>query len=302
MITKPLRWMQLAALAAVFVISSCRVAPSQTPTIAPTSTSLPGQTSTPTKTPVPLPTPTPLPSPTVQDCPSQASTLKDDQITSKYLGEALQFRVYLPPCYTENPAKPYPVLYLLHGQQQDATLWENLGAIAAVDSLIQSGKVEPFLIVMPTERHFLLDLKDTDYDQAIAEDLIPAIDEEYPTCRSGSCRAIGGISRGGAWAVRIGFSYPQEFHFIGAHSPAVFGGDLSRLPTLLREFKPEDIPEVYLDTGRTDDYRESAITLEGILTQLGVPHEWHLNEGQHNSEYWLEHMAEYVLWYGQNWR
>ncbi len=304
--THPARWMQLAALAAVFIINGCRVAPPSTPTIAPTSTPLPTHTVTPTGTatapPTPLPTITLTPFPTREDCSNPISTLVDEQIASKYQGEPLQYRIYLPPCFSENPEKPYPVLYLLHGQQQDATLWDDLGTISTADTLILSGAVEPFLMVMPTERHFLLDLADTNYDQAVAEELVPAIDSQYPTCQEARCRAIGGISRGGAWAVRIGFSNPNLFQFIGAHSPAVFGADLGRLPTLIRETAVDQVPSLYLDTGRSDDYRESAIRLDDILTRFGVPHEWHLNEGLHNFDYWLEHMPDYVLWYGQNWR
>jgi len=299
------RWMIFPALAAVFVVSGCKVVPPTLPTIAPTSTPLPTHTYTPVATDPPTPTPRPThtraPSPAPGNCKNPESSIVDDQIASNLLGEPFQFRVYLPPCYTTEPEKPYPVLYLFHGQQQDATLWEKLGALKAIDSLILSGASQPFLIVMPTERHFLLELQDTKFDQAVVEELVPAIDKNYPTCKRPSCRAVGGISRGAAWAVRVGFSHPDLFHYIGAHSPAVFGSDLARLPVILRAIKPEDIPLTYIDTGRTDIYRDSAIQLEGLLTQFGVPHEWHMNEGGHDLDYWYDHISEYMAWYAQNW-
>lgn len=306
MVTHTPRWMLAAALAAVFLIAGCRVMPFPSPATSPTSIPLPEITNTPANPPTPPPTPIPTqaPTPTVtpEVCPNPSGAFLDEQIPSKILGESLQYRVYLPPCYSESARQPYPVLYLLHGQQQDATIWERLGALQAADDLILSGAAQPFLVVMPTERLFLLDLKDSDYDLVLAEELVPAIDATFPTCTDRNCRAIGGLSRGGAWAVRTGFSNPGLFGFLGAHSPAVFGADLARLPTLLREIGVERFPRIYLDTGNQDDYRESAFRLEGLLTQFAVSHEWHLNEGFHNFDYWLKHMPEYTRWYAGNWQ
>jgi len=306
MVTHTPRWMLAAALAAVFLVAGCRVVPFPSPINSPTSIPLPEITNTPASTPTTPPTPLPTQSLTStagpEACTNPSGAFRDEQIPSEILGESLQYRVYLSPCYSENPTEPYPVLYLLHGQQQDATVWEKLGALQAADDLILSGASQPFLVVMPTERLFLLDLKDSDFDQVIAEELVPAIDAGFPTCTDSDCRAIGGISRGGAWAVRTGFSNPDLFGFIGAHSPAVFGADLARLPTLLREIGVERFPRIYLDTGNQDDYRESAFRLEGLLTQFAVTHEWHLNEGFHNFDYWLTHAPEYMRWYARNWR
>ena len=304
--TPSLRRIILPALVAVFFVAGCRIAPTPAPTIAPSSTPIPTHTitstesNTATSTPIPSTTPTPVPTP--EGCPNTESSMIDLQIPSQLLGEPLLYRVYLPPCFSENPARPYPVLYLLHGQQQDATLWEQLGAMDLADQVALSDTSQPFIIVMPTERRFLVDLQDTKYDRAIAEELIPAIDAAFPTCTDRSCRAIGGISRGGAWAVRIGFSHPELIGYIGAHSPAVFGAELSRLPVLLNRADLSEIPVVFIDTGRADNYRESAIKLESILTEYRVIHEWHLNEGQHEFKYWQEHIAEYIAWYSQNWR
>jgi len=304
--TPSLRRIILPALVAVFFVAGCRVALTPVPTIAPSSTPLPTHTTTPTATntatSTPLPTTTPIPLPTLEGCPNTESSLIDLQIPSELLGEPLLYRVYLPPCFSENPARPYPVLYLLHGQQQDATLWERLGALDLADRVAFSESLRPFIIVMPTERRFLVDLQETNYAPAVAEELIPAVDAAFPTCKEKSCRAIGGISRGGAWAVRIGFLYPDLFGYIGAHSPAVFGADLNRLPVTLKNSKPDEIPFTYIDTGRSDNYRESAIKLENVLTDFGALHEWHLNEGQHEISYWQEHIAEYIAWYSQNWR
>lgn len=58
--------------------------------------------------------------------------------------------VYLPPGYFENPARKYPVLYLLHGGGGDEDQWMQLGrANVILDNLIAAGKAVPMIIVSP---------------------------------------------------------------------------------------------------------------------------------------------------------
>jgi hypothetical protein len=38
-----------------------------------------------------------------------------------------------------------------------------------------------------------------------------------------------------------------------------------------------------------------------VFNQQGLPHEWHLNEGRHDEDYWKAHIAEYIQWYAGLW-
>lgn len=264
----------------------------------------------PTRTPeqdIPAVTPTDervateLPTAEPETCTDSGGTLLHASLPSQLLGTDLEYSVYLPPCYDASSSTGYPVLYLLHGQSANDRFWIELGMDTLADGIITRKESRPFLIVMPAEKNFLADISETQYPNAIAQELIPHIDKQYHTCTLRECRAIGGISRGAAWAVNITFSYPALFAYVGAHSPAIFSADLARLPVLLKNDPHGLRPVIYLDSGDQDAYLKSAKDLEAILMKYGVPHEWHQNIGAHNFEYWLAHAAEYMQWYASHW-
>jgi hypothetical protein len=72
--------------------------------------------------------------------------------TTPLLRQPLEYRVYLPPCYDQQPDRRYPVLYLIHGQSYTDDQWERLGAGKTADDLISNGNIPPFIIVMPRDR------------------------------------------------------------------------------------------------------------------------------------------------------
>ncbi len=57
--------------------------------------------------------------------------------------------VYTPPDYDKDTNKRYPVLYLLHGYNENETGWGHQGCAGMImDNLIAEGKITPFIIVM----------------------------------------------------------------------------------------------------------------------------------------------------------
>lgn len=213
----------------------------------------------------------------------------------------LTYRIYTPPCYGEFSQATYPVLYILHGQSFRDDQWDNLGIDEAADALISSGEVPPFLIVMPFEENTWLDTYGNPYGALVAEELVKWIDTNYPTCAERLCRAVGGLSRGGGWAIHIGFTRWQLFGSIGAHSTPVFVGDPDRLPGWLQDIPREEIPRVYMDIGNRDQFAAIALEFGSLLAQLRVPHEYYVFQGAHNEEYWSSHVEDYLRWYASPW-
>src|SRR4051812_46040096 len=65
-------------------------------------------------------------------------------------GETREFRVYTPPGYEHNPDARYPVLYLLHGNNDTQAGWVDVGrANVILDNLIAERKAVPMIVVMP---------------------------------------------------------------------------------------------------------------------------------------------------------
>jgi len=239
----------------------------------------------------------PLPSPSPTPCAQTTGQVEVHEIDPTPIGKPLRFRIYLPPCYAARPAAGYPVLYLLHGQSSDETLWLSLGLPETLDGLIQSRAIAPFLVVMPYEEYNLKDAGESRYGEALSEVLMPWVEANLPACAGRACRAIGGISRGGAWALRLAVAEPQRFIAVGGHSPVPFWDETMRLRQRAAALSPAEWPHIYLDMGRKDRYLRYASEFVEALEALGLPYEWHLNDGEHDPAYWQAHLQEYLLWY-----
>jgi enterochelin esterase-like enzyme len=183
------------------------------------------------------------------------------------------------------------VLYLLHGLTYDDSQWDMLGVDEAADTLIRSGRIPPRLIVMPSERTGL------DHELAIVEGLIPFVDSKYRTADDKSGRAIGGLSRGGGWALRIGFKHPELFSAVGLHSPAVLPPDLYDLPTWIATLPLAERPRLWIDAGDRDPLKPSILELVGTLESAGYDFTWSLMPGDHSAVYWTAHVQDYLKWY-----
>jgi len=266
----------------------------------PKSTSTPNPpTSTPQQTLTPSPTlEIPTATSTQPVCLTQPGRVESGTVTSTE--PAQEYLIYLPPCYDEQINKLYQVLYLLHGQTYTADQWIRLGAVDVLNSLFLSGKAQPFIVVFPNDRYWYTE-SGSGFGERLVNALVPHIDETYRTIPDRDQRAIGGMSRGAGWALRLGLSHWDLFSIIGLHSLAVFQGDGSRIEMLLKEIPPESYPVIYMDTGDNDQELTQAQQVEALLGTYGVLHEWHLYSGAHIEEYWSAHMEEYMEWYASQW-
>jgi S-formylglutathione hydrolase FrmB len=188
----------------------------KTPTSSVTATALPA-TAIATLTP----TPSLTPSPTTMPCWIQGGHFELGELESQLLPEPLSYRIYLPPCYDEQAERRYPVLYLIHGQSYNDDQWVRLGAGSVVDRFSAGGELPPLIIVMPRDRVWKEPTEDN-FGSSVAEELVPWIDDNYRTYSERQYRAVGGLSRGGAWALHLGLGYWDLFGAVGAHSGFIF--------------------------------------------------------------------------------
>jgi enterochelin esterase-like enzyme len=208
--------------------------------------------------------------------------------------------VYTPPCYSTDPEEGYPVLYLLHGQNMNDNYWQSLGAPRIADEAILAGE-RPFLMVMPYEERNFEPVAESGFDEALIQELIPWVDGQYPTCASRECRAIGGISRGGGWAVDAALRNFELFGAVGAHSVGLLGGDSWRITQLLDTYTTAEFPRYYIDRGEDDYLAEYIDRFEAVLTSNGIEHEFVISPGKHDITYWQAHVDDYMHWYMAGW-
>jgi len=284
----------IAILPLLFGLSAC-----STPTaIVPTQTvTLPPPTATVTVTPSPIP-PTFTPTPLV--CLTQPGIVKQESIP---FGNNLTqgFLVYTPPCYDEMTDLRYPVLYLLHGQTYSQDQWVRLGAPQIADELIHSGEAVPFIIVFPDD-HYWNASPGAGFGDRLILDIIPFMDSTYRTIADRKHRSLGGLSRGGGWAVKLGFEHPELFGSLGLHSPAVFKDNAPYVERILKDIPEDARPQLWLDVGDADRELESVRDFEEALARNDYFHEYHFYSGDHSEDYWVRHVEEYLRWYVQAWQ
>lgn len=276
-------------LLGVLLMACAAGAPAATAATQPSATLAPTQE---------LPTPTAIPA----GCTETQGHFEYQEIQTTLMTHPLSFRVYLPVCYDAQGEYEYPVLYFLHGQSFNDDQWDRLGADEALDRLVLAGEVVPFIIVMPKESDYMSNQWDSKYGPAIAEELTVWVDEHYHTCAERQCRAIGGLSRGAAWAMRTGLIYWETFGTIGTHSLAPFRGDFNEAPSWFKKIPEDQLPRIWIDIGVLDVNLDAANTFEVRLTKYRMPHEWHIFLGTHNEDYWQSHVEEYLRWYAEAWK
>jgi len=245
---------------------------------------------------------TPSASPRSPTCRETKGHLVKESLETDLLRYPLEFLVYLPACYTIDTFHRYPVLYLFHGQGFKDDQWDRIGADESADLLIAHGEIPPIIIVMPYDRSGGQP-SESKFGPAVVNELVPFVDRAYRTIANRDYRAVGGLSRGGGWAIHFGLRYYVFFGAIGGHSPAVFFSDAEEMRSILDSIPSKILPRIYLDIGERDrpEILRAALWFEQVLDEKSINHEWHLFSGYHNEEYWKLHMAQYLRWYAQTW-
>ncbi len=269
----------------------------------PTNTVVPATaTAAVTTAPTPKPTATLQPSPTPCATPGRIETGTFPSLTAG----PMAYRIYFPPCYGVD-GRSYPTLYLLPGSSHTDAIWDSLGVDEAAEVGIRNKSWPPFLIVMPDGGWIAANSSGGagSYESVIINDLIPFVEQTTCAWSDAAGRAIGGMSRGGYWALEIAFRFPEVFGSVGGHSAALL--DQYAWPAVNPQFTglSQNLGDlrIYLDIG-ADDYviynvRQLHLDMETAVPP--IPHTWVLNEGSHEESYWQNHIPDYLTWYTAPW-
>lgn len=236
----------------------------------------------------------------------------------RYRSEALQKHteaiVLLPKPEFE---PPYPVMFLLHGLSDDASIWTRHTSIERYVADL------PLMVVMPDGgRGFYCDAQEGfAYEKAIGIELPQLVRQYFPT-RQPWC--VAGLSMGGYGALKLGLSFPELFVSAHSHSGAVgFGHKQEYLDSDLSiEFRrilgsaprggPNDLyalaeklpvgkrPKIRIDCGVDDFLIEDNRLFHAHLDGLGYAHEYQEFPGAHTWDYWDVHVQEAIRFHCRN--
>ena len=172
----------------------------------------------------------------------------------------------------------------------------------AADRLVAAGEIPPLIIVLPDALHAMGDYDGTTppLDWFVLYELQPRVEQGYRTRNDPAHRAIGGISRGGEWALLIAARHPEVFGAVGGHSPAV-GVPTNPGPQLAGMLAGKPL-RVWLDVGSSDSLVSPVTDLDQSLTARGIAHDLQVGAGGHDRSYWGAHVDDYLRWYTAPWK
>jgi S-formylglutathione hydrolase FrmB len=155
-----------------------------------------------------------LPEPVTISSDAAGSAIASITYSSHALGWRDRYLVYLPPGYRASGARRYPVLYLLHGDDEPASSFLRLGLQPTLDRLIRSHAIAPLIAVMLQGNGLTNNWRNTygaagptgpQYNAYIGE-AQRLTDRVLRTIPNRASRGIAGYSMGGFGAMDVALS------------------------------------------------------------------------------------------------
>ena len=231
--------------------------------------------------------------------------------------------VYLPPGYEQDESVRYPVLYMHDGQNifdaSTSFAGHEWGVDEAAERLIQTGKIEPIIIVgmyNNSERMTEYTPRPEDdqadaYARFVVEEVKPYIDRTYRTDPAREKTGIVGSSLGGLISLYMVWAHEDTFGLCGGVSPYLGWRDR----WLIQQWRASDMAwsaeaKIWIDMGtREGQVRDTGVsdtvvnarTLAGVLGEAGSrPGEGHIylevQDGEHNEQAWSQRIDQILLY------
>ena len=249
---------------------------------------------------------------------SDPNLRKHQSFRSRFLRNARDLVVYLPPGYDEQAGRRFPVLYLHDGQNlfDPSTSfipgmdW-NVGQTA--DQKINAGAVEPLIIVgiyntgkarireyTPTRVPRLGGGRADRYAKFLILELKPFIEQEYRTLSGSEKTGIGGSSLGGLVSLYLGLRLPNVFGKLAALSPSVWWNQqVMHRFAAAADVRPR--PSIWLDIGTREGPRivQDVEQFRDVLLQKGWQlgkdlHYQRIEGGEHNEAAWARRVGPFL--------
>ena len=133
--------------------------------------------------------------------------------------------VFLPPSYSKEKSRRYPVVYALHGYSIGAGQWTHeIHVPQTIEGAFAQGSRE-MIVVLPDSKTlhngsmYSSSITTGDFETFIAHDVVAYIDSHYRTIPERASRGLVGHSMGGYGATRIGMKHPDVFGALYIMSP-----------------------------------------------------------------------------------
>jgi enterochelin esterase-like enzyme len=133
--------------------------------------------------------------------------------------------VFLPPSYSKDKHRRYPVVYALHGYSIGAEQWTHeIHVPQTIEGAFAQGAKE-MIVVLPDSKTmhngsmYSSSVTTGDFEKFISHDVVTYIDAHYRTLPNRESRGLVGHSMGGYGASRIGMKHSDVFGSLYIMSP-----------------------------------------------------------------------------------
>ena len=248
--------------------------------------------------------------------PAYAASVDTVAIYSNAMQKSIKCVVIKPDSKKKN--KRFPTVYLLHGYGGWYSNW-----LIRVPELKQYADEFQLIIVCPdggySSWYFDSPLDSTmKYETYISKEVPGYIDENYPTIRDRSARAITGLSMGGHGGLFLGFRHADFFGACGSMSGGVdINSSRNKYDLIKRigdtilqadnwknfsvinvvETPPKDTLSIIIDCGTEDFFYVNNRQLHEKFLQLKIAHDYIERPGKHDWSYWRNAVTYHLLYF-----
>ncbi len=225
-------------------------------------------------------------------------------------GDDRAFFVYTPPGYKDSARARYPVLYLLHGFNQEAGAWCSVGrANIILDNLIARGAAKPMVVVMPLGYGTIevvhrgwTNLSQPDnwernmnqFRATLLDEVLPQVESAYRVSTNRQERALAGLSMGGAETLTVGLNALDRFAWIGAFGAGGLNTNYSAVFPTLNAAANRRLRLLWIACGKQDAWLDPNRRFVQWLEARGVHCSWTETAGRHSFRSWRPDLAAFV--------
>ncbi|WP_199426393.1 alpha/beta hydrolase [Thermaerobacillus caldiproteolyticus] len=238
---------------------------------------------------------------------TQRGTLFEQTLYSRELQEDVTLLIYLPSTFS--PLYKYSILVA-----QDGKDYFMLGKIGRViEELLEDKKIDRTIVVgIPYknvndryEKYHPNGKKHVAYLKFLANELVPYLDQQFPTYQMGMGRALIGDSLGGTVSLLAGLTYPHTFGKVTMQSPYINEAMIEKIkhfpdPHLLKIYHSIGTEETAVKTtdGNIRDFISPNRQAHDIFVEKGFSYQYTEFHGDHSWTYWqpdVPRALEYTL-------
>ncbi|EZP78853.1 esterase [Parageobacillus genomosp. 1] len=236
---------------------------------------------------------------------TQKGTMQDYTIYSNALEEEVTLLAYLPSTFS--PLHKYSLLIAQDGK--DYFMYGKIKSV--IEQLMENGEIDRTIVIgIPYhnvkdryEKYHPNGKKNSQYLRFLAHELIPFLDQTFPTYQIGKGRALIGDSLGGTVALMAGLLYPHTFGKIAMQSPYIDEDIIAKI----RQFSEPSLLQIYHSVGTketavktTDGHVRNFIApnrkAREAFSEKGFLYKYNEFDGDHAWTYWQPDVPRAIAW------